>query len=903
MKVLRKHWLRLALSLALVLGIIVGVALNFGNAVTVKAMLGIISISLGDKPQPPYTIETKGPTANSGASWSNPTNAYTDGTNYASITSGAPSGNNVWGNFQLNAVTDPVSNVKVRYDAYYGSINAITFRNAGAKASGTGAVTPALPASMSADDIVILTATTIAGGSISITDNGSIAAWTAVTGSPIDVIGGDKLYVWWGRYASGSTGPTVTPGGDHICAGTTAWANVSTGTPIEAQNTGTETTSDTSLSFFTNFSTTSNGAMVILVSSSGADTTTAQHSNQANSSLTSIVERQDYETNSGGGGGFEVVEGYKATAGTAGTWTATLATVSPKAYISFAFTPVDAPDQIRVDVSWDGGGNWSSRQVTTLTSGETTYWYDVTSATSWTAAKLADGQLQVRVDANAVGTANEVRLDYIAVEATYGSVSTRDPSANSGASWTNPQNAYTDGTNYASITSGNPSGSNSWGNYNFSVTGYEIQQVRVRYDAYSAGYSAGATSDTKYPTSDNLTTGYAPDPASPATIYDKVNESGSPDHTKFAVGQTNAGATLLFNYTAFTVPSTATVNWVRVAYYTMDNASGTNNVTSCIRVGSTNYAGATVLPGASWTSQTDNWTTNPGHGGAAWTPADVNGTSSWPLNNFGTTSGDFNPDVDVDTINITVNYTPALEYDDQIKVDVSWDNGSHWSATQNTTLTSAEVTTWYDVTAATTWTPAKLANGQLLVRALAQTVNNAEEVRLDWLPVEVTYSVSQIENAPTSKDFGLVNVSDVIGTGLDYFTLTNSGSVMVDIAVSGTNMTGGTQWTLADNATPDTNTVGFKAGTSPATISGGFSGGDQNATGGFAAGDLNNVLGAVGQGGYEIIVKQNTTYNTLIYRMPISAIYKWGLEIYVPTGFTDTTQKTGTITLIASASP
>jgi len=213
-------------------------------------------------------------------------------------------------------------------------------RTPGAKVAGTGAVTPALPANIAVNDIAILCATTIAGGSISITVNGSIGTWTAVTGSPIDVTGGDKLYIWWGRYTSGSTGPTLTPGSDHICAGINAYGGCETlNSPIHISNTGTEATSDTTLSFTTGISTSVNDCMIILVSSTGNDGNTAQHSAQVNTNLSSIAEKMDYCTNSGGGGGFEQVQGGLSTAGAIGTWTATLATASPKAYICFALKP------------------------------------------------------------------------------------------------------------------------------------------------------------------------------------------------------------------------------------------------------------------------------------------------------------------------------------------------------------------------------------------------------------------------------------------------------------------------------------------------------------------------------------------------------------------------------------
>src|SRR6266496_1089480 len=176
------------------------------------------------------------------------------------------------------------------------------FRAASAKAAGTGAVTPALPAGMSANDIVILCATTIAGGSISITANGSIGTWTAITGSPIDVTSGEKLYVWWGRWSSGSTGPTVTPGSDHCCAGTAAWSGcITDSTVINNQATGTEVTSDTSFSFATGISTTVANTLCLCICTSGVSSNTGQVPVMTNSSLASLASRLNINTNSGGG--------------------------------------------------------------------------------------------------------------------------------------------------------------------------------------------------------------------------------------------------------------------------------------------------------------------------------------------------------------------------------------------------------------------------------------------------------------------------------------------------------------------------------------------------------------------------------------------------------------------------
>ena len=221
---------------------------------------------------------------------------------------------------------------------------AIVFRGAGAKATdGTSPfqVIPALPAGMVADDIVILVAATEDTGTASINANGSIATWTAITGSPVSVSGGKKLYVWWGRWASGTTGPTINATTNMVIAATQAWSGCdTTSSVINTQETGNETTSDTSLSFATTVSTSVANCMVLLISTDDTDSNAAQHGSQANTNLGSVAEQNDVNTNAGTpGGGFQVVEGTLATAGAIGTWTATLGTASPKAYLTLALQP------------------------------------------------------------------------------------------------------------------------------------------------------------------------------------------------------------------------------------------------------------------------------------------------------------------------------------------------------------------------------------------------------------------------------------------------------------------------------------------------------------------------------------------------------------------------------------
>jgi hypothetical protein len=127
------------------------------------------------------------------------------------------------------------------------------------------------------------------------------------------------------------------------------------------------------------------------------------------------------------------------------------------------------------------------------------------------------------------------------------------------------------------------------------------------------------------------------------------------------------------------------------------------------------------------------------------------------------------------------------------------------------------------------------------------------------------YSIS---NTPSSYNFGEVTPNNTISTGLNYFTVTNNSASAVKITISGTDITGGTTWTLSDTGTAGTSTFGLKAG-------------------------LNGVS-------YNIVVKKTAPYNTLVSSLASSASQLWGFQLLSPTNYTDSNQKTGTITLTAT---
>jgi hypothetical protein len=308
---------------------------------------------------------------------------------------------------------------------------------------------------------------------------------------------------------------------------------------------------------------------------------------------------------------------------------------------------------------------------------------------------------------------------------------TNSPTANSGG-WTNPANAYTDDANYASVMSGTPSASHTYYNYSFNLTGNVIDQVRVRYDAWCAGTTAN---QQRVPTADGGVHGRWDTPP----LWDDVDET-TPNDSDYITGvNTPAGyAYCLFTFSAFSVPAGSTVTDLTIYYRARDAGRPRyNNIRSSLMIGGTYYhtVSTPVNPGRFFTTYSYSYTTNPATG-APWTVADINGTGANPLQQFGVYSTDLSPDIRVSMVYAQVNYG---QYDEQIRVDVSWDGGSSWSSQQITTLTPSETTYWYDVTSATSWTPDKLSDTNFRVRVDAYTQGTANEVRLDWIPVEVNY--------------------------------------------------------------------------------------------------------------------------------------------------------------------
>lgn len=137
----------------------------------------------------------------------------------------------------------------------------------------------------------------------------------------------------------------------------------------------------------------------------------------------------------------------------------------------------------------------------------------------------------------------------------------------------------------------------------------------------------------------------------------------------------------------------------------------------------------------------------------------------------------------------------------------------------------------------------------------------------------ITATIAITNNSATGNtyNFGTVGPSATVNTGLDYFTVTNTGGVTVNITIHGHDMTGsGYTWTLSDDASRGSDIYGMNSG--------------------------------LEGGSYNIIVKRSTSYNTLKAGLAASGTttQKWGLQFLSPSTSTGSAAMSGTVTLTAT---
>lgn len=133
--------------------------------------------------------------------------------------------------------------------------------------------------------------------------------------------------------------------------------------------------------------------------------------------------------------------------------------------------------------------------------------------------------------------------------------------------------------------------------------------------------------------------------------------------------------------------------------------------------------------------------------------------------------------------------------------------------------------------------------------------------------VNATPAYVSISNAPATYGFGTVVVSTNYSSTQNYFTITDSSTVNIDVAVScNATWLGGNGWTHSDAGTPGSTTAAMSA--------------DPNT------------------GAWNILVKNGSPVDLF---NDVTGNQNWGIRLAAPTAFDDGVIKTNTVTLTATA--
>jgi hypothetical protein len=163
-------------------------------------------------------------------------------------------------------------------------------------------------------------------------------------------------------------------------------------------------------------------------------------------------------------------------------------------------------------------------------------------------------------------------------------------------------------------------------------------------------------------------------------------------------------------------------------------------------------------------------------------------------------------------------------------------------------------------------TTAIMAFGSLALPMAAATTQD--------VTVTATPSFIGISNSANSYNFGAVSPSSTPSSAVDYFTVTNSSTVSINVAISVTaaSWSGGAGWTHSDTATAGADTAGLLA--------------NPDDVGGWGTGD--------------VIIK-NASPNNIKASLAASTNFDWGIKLVAPTSFTDGVEKSITVRLTATA--
>jgi hypothetical protein len=223
------------------------------------------------------------------------------------------------------------------------------------------------------------------------------------------------------------------------------------------------------------------------------------------------------------------------------------------------------------------------------------------------------------------------------------------------------------------------------GHYDISHTGTDLTLKTEDLSSYSSGggvtifwdqwvNSSGSQNQQRVPNSDDSNTGAF----TSSQFWSKVDET-SADDSNYITGVTDTGGRCTFGSSSFSIPSNAVITDLTIYFRHKRADWGTAKAGASIKAGSTYYDNlGMVTPGDNWTTSNYTASTNPDTG-LAWTVADINGTGSHPLQGFGVSSNDFNPNVRFSMVYAQVNYTVPIDASNGLDIAFSDDNGTTWS--------------------------------------------------------------------------------------------------------------------------------------------------------------------------------------------------------------------------------
>lgn len=191
----------------------------------------------------------------------------------------------------------------------------------GARAHGSGAISPGLPAGTATNDILVLLLET--------SDQAiTVAGYTEALNSPSSNSGNTRLTVFWKRAGPGESAPTTSDSGDHQLGYIIGISGcVTSGNPFDVTNSNNGSASGNTVTI--NGATTTGDNRLVLAAYVTA--TAAGSLSFANSNLSNVTERVNSTTSIGNTGGLYAASGELATAGDYGSTTALTLTSEPYA--------------------------------------------------------------------------------------------------------------------------------------------------------------------------------------------------------------------------------------------------------------------------------------------------------------------------------------------------------------------------------------------------------------------------------------------------------------------------------------------------------------------------------------------------------------------------------------------